>query len=258
MGDSDSSSESSADPPPTLTFKSRLVDILSNRPSTALYTDLLTKDILENKHLRSTYYDNPLIGDTRCVTSQASILTITFKVILQSIARTGGIDGALLTIIKVLVGGHTATSFDGYFALVRAFNLNLYELHQGRWNSVSKDKMSVLRPRRLYTLCRIDNEAPPLVTGHPMESERIEVEPILKRWYNDALTVEDSFHVADFVNNLCGAVAMSILEEEDAVTPLVCGGGVRGSKKRPIQIDVGFRAGSAAAALPPLHLLSIR
>lgn len=250
-----SDSDSSEAPPPPLTYKERLEANLSRRIKTAIFSDLITPEIFENRYLKSTYYRYLTTSSDQIPSSQARVLIITFKEIIKSIAKTGGIDTALLTLTKALVGGaprHVATNFDGYFILLNAFNLRLYE---------AESLMPVVRgkifPGRVYMLRRIDPQALPLVTAIPPESGRIEIKPLVEFWYN--LTWDSprgDFNIGDFVNNLCGAVGMSILEDKGATTARIPPTREGSTSKRPLPIE--RRAIGSAAGLPPLHMLSIR
>lgn len=247
MSDLDSSD---AAPPPSPTYTDRLVENLSKRISTAKYFDLLTREIFQNPYLQAHYYQKA----NQLPLGQATALIITLKVILKSIASTRGIDSALLTLTKALVGGapsHVATSFDGYFILLKAFNLRLYE---------SETLTPVVRgkifPRRLYTLRRIDPETPAWVTENPPESGRIEIDELVQHWYNLTFTDEyKRFHIGNFVNDLCGAVAMSILESRG----LISRAPPDSKGTAPARaIEINRSAIGSAAGLPSLHLLSIR
>ena len=251
MSDSDSS-EVLLPPPPT--YKERLVENLSRRIRTAIFSDLITREIFEDRYLQNTYYRHLTTSSDQIPSSQAHVLIITFKVIIKSIAKTGDIDTALLTLTKALAGGasrHVATNFDGYFILLNAFNLRLY----------GTESLPVVRgkifPQRMYTLRRIDGQAPPLVTAIPPDSGRIEIAALVQFWYNLTFSMEDGyFNIGDFVNNLCGAVGMSILEDKGATAARIPPTKKGSTPKRPLVIE--RRAIGSAAGLPPLHLLSIR
>ena len=247
--------------PPPPTYRERLVTILSKRLKTAAYYDLLTTEIRNHWYLESTYYryfTNATIFQPPAY--QADALIITFKVIINSIAQTGGIDTALLSLTRALVGGadrHVATNLDGYFLLLSAFNLRLYYA-ASETSPITLVVERKIRSDLMYTLKRISPQAPKLGTEDPPESGRIEIDNLVEFWYDLTWNKEFAdvgFNIGDFVNALCGAVAVSILDSKGAITtPMLPGS--EGSKKRPL--NVGRRAIGSAAGLPALHLLSIR
>lgn len=267
-----SDSNGSEAPPPT--YQERLVQTLGKRINTALFSDLITKEILENCYLKRCYYRHVIIT----CDDQARALVFTFMHIIKSIANTHGIVSALLSLTRVLVGGradHVATSVDGYFILLSAFNLRLHVDGNEKTTPVSKgdrihpwQKYTLKRidtavaipsgmsdPSQEYTLLRIDPTL--LDTATLPECGRIEIAPLVEFWYNLAWK-DGEFNIGDFVNNLCGAVGMSILEDKNATT--TCKPDGKGSKADPMLI--GRRAISSVAGyepfgLPPLHLLSI-
>ena len=234
-------------------YKARLVENLSRRINTAIFSDLLSEDIVANSYLKDHFHYHINNSRNQTPSAQASALIITFMVIIKSIARTGGIDIALLSLTNALVGGaprHVATSFDGYFLLLNAFNLRLYQED----GTVVRGKIF---PQRIYTLQRIDPQAPMLVTTNLPDSGRIEIAPLVEFWYNLTFSMKDGdFNIGDFVNNLCGAAGMSILEDKGGITTRIPPNS-RGSSKN-LPIDIQRRAIGSAAGLPPLHLLSIR
>lgn len=249
-----SDSDSSEAPPPT--YRERLVENLSKRITTARFSDLISPDILQNRFLRETYY-RYVTGSEQPPSEQARVLVITFVAIIKSIAKTGGIDKALLDLTGALVAGasrHVATSFDGYFLLLRACNLRLYEANPITLTPVANGKIFA---RRTYVLKNMDPQARPPVTATPPDSGRIEIKPLVQFWYDLTFIMQDGeFIIGNFVNNLCGAAGMSILEDEGGVTTRIPPNRNGGALNRPLPIE--RRVITSAAGLPPLHLLSIR
>ena len=253
-----SGSDSSKGPPPvSRKYTDLLVKNLSRRNKTARVFDLIPSEIVENPHLKKYYYSFLHTDTVQPPASQANVLVITLRVIIMSFASDPVLlRVALLTLTKALVGGfqqHVATDFGGYFLLLNAFDLRLYDEQDQK----AVDWKGSIHPERMYSLSGVGSPTRLRVESEEADdSKRIEILPLVQFWYNLTLHMTDGdFNIGEFVNNLCGAVGMSINEDKGALTNRLPANEAGGSFEQPI--NIARRAIGSSAGLPPLHLLSI-
>lgn len=246
-------------------FDDRVFRHLKARGPYAVYTDIVHPDIMRNEFLKKNVHvlvPNIAPGLPQPAKPQATALCFTLKTILESNDKTSlvAIQAALMALQKVMLGvNHQATRFDGFFLLVRVFNLRMFKWtrvgppSEWEWKAVVGEKLEV---GPTYTFRLLDKLMRSETPSAPPESGMISIVPLTQFWFDLAYNGKME-QVGNFVNDLCGAVAMKILAEKHDVWPWKPEDIEPGAtRKNPMQIE--RRVAGGAAALPPLHMLSLR